>query len=63
MFGCLFYRILEVLQGVQGSMTVDIKRAYQDLINEFNMDKIEMDFGLATRNVDILCKYKKESYL
>ena len=44
-------------------MTVDIKRAYQDLINEFNMDKIEMDFGLATRNVDILCKYKKESYL
>ena len=32
----------------------DVKQAAQDLKNEFNMQKVDMDFGMATKNARIL---------
>ena len=39
----------------------DVKQAAQDLKNEFNMQKVDMDFGMATKNARILgkCKSRK----
>ena len=53
-----FLRMLLVPNDTQGA---DVKQAAQDLKNEFNMQKVDMDFGMATKNARILgkCKSRK----
>ena len=46
-----FLRMLLVPNDTQGA---DVKQAAQDLKNEFNMQKVDMDFGMATKNARIL---------